>query len=115
MWEEAPGRYFNQGEGDDGVEGAILQGEGCVVELAAQEGNGIGHEEIGYPEPVVALEFFVETCGLQRDVEEGWIAESERPPRDEEGVRVWVEVEGVVLEGDFVEETVHEPLDVGST
>lgn len=38
--------HLDGGESDDRVQGSVLYGKGCVLDLAAEQSDGIGHEEI---------------------------------------------------------------------
>lgn len=54
-------------------------------------------------EALPGQQLLVKTCCLQGDVEQGRVAEGYWPPRDEKGVCGCVEIEGVVLESNLVE------------
>ncbi len=38
--------YFNRCQGDDRVHGAVLDGKRAVLDLASEQGNRIGHEQL---------------------------------------------------------------------
>lgn len=45
-------------------------------------------------------------------MKEGWISQCEWPPRSEKRIRRFVEVEGIILEGNFVENWIESELSI---
>jgi hypothetical protein len=53
--------------------------------------------------PFLGQQLFVETRRLERDVEQGWIAQRQGPPGDEERVGRRVKIEGIILKSYLME------------
>ena len=96
--------HLDSCQSDDRIHGPILHSQGCVLNLPPKQRDGVGHENFGVVEALLGYQLFVETSCLQRHMEQGWIAESQRPPRYEKWICGCVEVERVILERNLVKD-----------
>jgi hypothetical protein len=51
-----------------------LDSERGILDLSPEQSHRIGHEELRCVEALLGQQLLVETCRLQRDMKEGWIA-----------------------------------------